>query len=115
MKIFTGVLAAACIVWVCFASLVSFTHPPLFDFWSAGAITNADEIIARSGTNILDGTPLTVSRGTLMMLTLRAKAPDNSQRSVQIFRWISVGFALIAGMSLFLLSRRNTIEKDSSA
>jgi hypothetical protein len=102
MKIFTRVLAAACIVWMCFASFVSFTHPPLFDFWSAGAITNADEIIAHSGTNILDGTPLTVSRGTLVMLTLRAKAPDESQRLVQTFRWISIGFALVAGEPILI-------------
>src|SRR5947209_7135131 len=99
MKIISRVLAAACILWVLLASIVPFGHPPLFDFWSAGAIKNADEIIARSGTNVLDGTPLTVSRGTLMMLTLRAKVPDDRERTVQFLRWVSVAFALVAGTS----------------
>jgi len=115
MKIVTRVLATVCVIWVCFASFAPFTRPQLFDFWSAGAIKDAGEIIARSGTNILDGTPLTVSRGTLIMLRLRAQAPDDGADAAKTFRWISVGFATVAGVSLFSLSRRHTSEKDSSA
>jgi hypothetical protein len=108
MKIVTRILAVVCGFWVCFAVFVPLGHPPLFQFWSAGAIKDADEIIARSGTNILDGTPLTVSRGTLMMLTLQAKAPEDRKRTVEFLRWVSIGFALVAGGSLLSLSRRQT-------
>jgi hypothetical protein len=110
MKILTRVLAMICLLWVCFAVFVPLGHPPLFQFWSAGAIKDADEIITRSGTNVLDGSPLTVSRGTLIMLTLRAKAPDDRESTVEFLRWVSIGFALAACGSLLCLSRRQTTD-----
>jgi hypothetical protein len=72
-----------------FLGLETINKPPPFEFWSAGAIKSAEDVIARSGSNILDGTPLTVSRGTLMILTLRAKQPDEREEQVQLFRWAS--------------------------
>jgi hypothetical protein len=115
MKIAFIVLVAVCALWGLFAMVVPINKPPPFQLWSAGAIKDADAIVARSGTNILDGTPLTVSRGTLMILTLRAKQPDDRESQVELFRWASASFAFLAAVGFYSLSRRHTHEKATSA
>jgi hypothetical protein len=115
MRIALIILAAACVLWGLFAILFPINKPPPFPLWSAGAIKDAETVVARSGTNILDGTPLTVSRGTLMILTMQAKQPDDRKVQVELFRWASAGFAFLAAVGLCVLSRRYRHEKSTPA
>jgi len=116
MKIIPKILAAICLLFIVLAMLVPNKRPPLLEFWWTGAIKDADEIIAKSGdSHMLDGTPLTVGRGTLILLTQRAKEPDLREGQVQFFRSTSIGFALVAGISLYMLSRRQRDDKTTSA
>ena len=111
MKITATILAAVCILFVVLAISIPIKKPPLLEFWWAGAIKDADEIIAKSGdTHTLDGMPLTIGRGDLILLTQRAKEPDVWEEQVQHFRWSSIGFALVAGVSLYMLGRRQRDE-----
>jgi hypothetical protein len=115
MKTTFIVVAAVCVLWGLFAMVVPINKPPPFPLWSAGAIKDAEAAVARSGTNILDGTPLTVSRGTLMILTMRAKQPDDRESQVELFRWASASFAFLAAVGFYGLSRRYTHEKSTPA
>ena len=115
MKISFIILAAVSVLWGLFAMAVPINKPPPFGLWSAEAIANAEAVVAQSGTNILDGTPLTVSRGTLMILIMRAKQPNDRESQVELFRWASASFAFLAAVGLYGLSRRHTHAKSTPA
>src|SRR3954468_9111808 len=108
MKIALRVFALICLLWALFAAVVPGRPPPLLEFWWTGAIKDADEILAHSGDpNVIGGTnAVSVSRASLGLLTRRAKEPEIRQSRERMFRWSSVGFALVAGISLFVSSRR---------
>jgi hypothetical protein len=115
MKMIPKVLGGLCILWVLLGmteSYLKYQSSDLLKFWGNGAIKAANEVLQHSGDpRMLDGTPLTVSRQTLIMLTLRAEQPTDEA----LYRLVSVGFALMAGISFLFLSRRQTHDTPQSA
>jgi len=112
MKITLRVGTAVCFVWAIFAVvslLFSHSPPPMLEWWSSEATKDADKIVAASGEpNVLDDKPLTISRKSLILLTRSAKRNDPFSESTEAKELFAISgcFALVAGISLFLHSRK---------
>lgn len=112
MRITLRVCAALCFVWATFAGfvlLVPHAPPPMLEWWTSEAIKDADKILADSGEpSVLDGKQLTISRKSLMLVTRSAKRKDSisERREAETAFLVSSGFALVAGISLFLHTRK---------
>jgi len=108
MKTVIKALMALCLLWVIFAmleSLIESSASDMLGFWGNGALKEADKALRDSGNpRVVDGTAVTVTRGTLIMLKIRAEKPTEEV----VYLLVSAGFALIAAISLFCLSRRQT-------
>ena len=114
MRIALRALAAFCILWAVIVPLLPTMPPPdsasSVTLWWSGATKEADEILGRSDEPIVIGATNTVPirRSTLSLLTMRAKEPIRSYRKARFHLFASSVFAFLAGIGLFLLSRRHT-------
>jgi hypothetical protein len=109
MKIALRILAGICILWAVLGAMIPTQLPPPIHLWWSGAIKEADEIVAKSGdesTVFSDTNTVSVSRSTLWLLSKRAKEPMRRANEAHFFLLLSSGFAFVAGVSVFLLSRK---------
>jgi hypothetical protein len=121
MKIALRIFAVLCVLWGVVLPMLPTLPPPdsasAMALWWWGATKEADEILARSNEPVVIGATnmVSISRSSLSLLAMRAKEPIRKQAEARFFLWASSAFALVAGVSLFLLSRRGTDERDTSA
>ena|ERR1051325_4175148 len=111
MKIALRIFAIFCILWAVAVPMLPTMPPPdsasSIALWWWGATKEADEILASSHEPVVIGATNMVSihRSSLSLLAMRAKEPIRQRGEARFFLWASCGFALVAGICLFLKSR----------
>ena len=110
MRIALRALATVCVLWAVLVPMLPTELPPPIGLWWWGATKEAEDVLARTNAPVIIGATnkVEISRSSLHLLAMRAKEPLRQQNLARGFLWASSVFALGAGISLFLLSRRQT-------
>src|SRR6266850_1103376 len=115
-KILLCVFAGLCLVWAGVAAFTPLAPPRGLESKWQQAADEALKIETGSSLwiNWKDTDKLTINRGTLSLLRERAEWPATLWRRAQLQFKSSAFFALTAGISLLLLSRKARNEKTAS-